>query len=135
MAYQKPLPRPNADDKFFWDGCKKQKLLFQKCSNCYLIRWPPSVICPKCYSRDTEIMEAVGRGKIYTYAVYHKVYHHGFTDDVPYVTAVIQLEEGPHFLSNIVDCKPEQLNCDLPVEIVWESIPGGFSLPKFKLVS
>jgi uncharacterized OB-fold protein len=132
MTYQKPLPQPNADDRFFWDGCKEHKLLFQKCLNCGLVRWPPSIICPNCHSNDTEVIEAAGEGKIYTYAVYHQAYHPGFESEIPYVTAVIELEEGPHLLSNITDCEPDELECDMPVEVVWEDITKEFSLPKFK---
>jgi len=135
MTYQKPLPQPNADDRFFWDGCKEHKLLFQSCRSCGLVRWPPSIICPSCYSSDTRIVEAKGKGKIYTYAVYHQVYHPGFENEIPYVTAVIEMEEGPHFLSNIIDCDPDGLKCDLPVEIVWDNITQEFSLPKFKPIS
>jgi uncharacterized OB-fold protein len=135
MTYLRPLPQPNADDKFFWDGCKEHKLLFQKCQNCGLVRWPPSIICPNCYSRDTEIVEATGKGKIYTYAIYHQVYHQGFENEVPYVTAVIELEEGPHFLSNIIDYEPDEIECDMPVELVWEDVTQEFSLPKFKPIS
>jgi uncharacterized OB-fold protein len=132
MAYQKPLPQPNADDRFFWNGCKEHKLLFQKCLNCGLVRWPPSIICPNCHSNDTEIIEATGKGRIYTYAVYHQAYHPGFESEIPYVTAIIELEEGPHFLSNITGCEPDKVECDMPVEVVWEDITKEFSLPKFK---
>lgn len=132
MAYQKPLPVPNADNRLFWDGCKKHKLLFQKCLSCGLVRWPPSIICPGCHSDDTGVIEATGKGKIYTYAVYHQAYHPGFESEVPYVTAVIELEEGPHFLSNIIGCESDQIECDMPVEVVWEDITEEFSLPKFK---
>ncbi len=134
MAYQKPLPQPNADDKFFWDGCKEHKLLFQKCLNCGLLRWPPSIICPNCHSNDTEVVEGTGKGKIYTYAVYHQAYHPGFESEVPYITAVIELEDGPHFLSNIIGCEPDEVECDMPVEVAWEDITREFSLPKFKPV-
>ena len=109
-------------------------LLFQKCRNCGGVRWPPSIICPVCYSQDTEVIEASGRGRIYTYAIYHQVYHQGFRDEVPYVTAVIELEEGPHFLSNIIGCEPDNVQCDMPVAVVWEDITPEFSLPKFKPV-
>jgi uncharacterized OB-fold protein len=132
MTYLKPLPQPNADDKFFWDGCKEHKLLFQKCQNCGLVRWPPSIICPNCYSRNTETFEATGKGKIYTYAVYHQAYHQGFEHEVPYITAIIELEEGPHFLSNIIGCEPGNVSCDMPVEVVWEDVTREFSLPKFR---
>jgi uncharacterized OB-fold protein len=66
--------------------------------------------------------------------VYHQVYHPGFENEVPYVTAVIELEEGTHFLSNIVGCKLDDLKCDIPVEVVWEDITEEFSLPKFQLL-
>jgi uncharacterized OB-fold protein len=75
---------------------------------------------------------ASGKGKIYTFAVYHRAYHPGFQKDLPYVTAVIELEEGPHFLSNIIGCKTDEVRCDMPVEVVWEDINEEFSLPKFK---
>lgn len=134
MTYRKPLPKPNADDKFFWDGCREHKLLFQKCLNCNLVRWPPSIICPGCYSNDTGVIEATGNGTIYTYAVYHQAYHPGFEGDIPYVTAVIELEEGPHLLSNLVDCALDEIECDMPVQVVWENVTEEFSLPKFKPV-
>jgi uncharacterized OB-fold protein len=132
MIYEKPLPQPNADDKFFWDGCKERKLLFQKCLSCGLVRWPPSIICPYCHSNDTGVIEATGKGRIYTYAVYHQAYHPGFESEIPYVTAVIELAEGPHFLSNVTGCEPDELECDMPVEVVWEDITKEFSLPKFQ---
>jgi uncharacterized OB-fold protein len=81
------------------------------------------------------VIEATGKGKLYTYAIYHQAYHKGFESEVPYVTAVIELDEGPHFLSNIIGCEPDEIKCDMPVEVVWEDITREFSLPKFKLTS
>jgi len=132
MTYEKPLPKPNADNQPFWDGCKQHQLCFQKCRSCGHIRWPASIICPKCFSSDTEWMVTSGKGKLYTYAVFHQVYHKGFEKDVPYVTAIVELNEGPRLLTNMVGCRPDELRCDMPVEVAWEDIPGGFSLPKFK---
>ena len=135
MVYIKPLPQPNADTKPFWDACKEHQLRFQKCQNCGHVRWPPSIICPICYSYDTEWIVARGKGKVYTFAVYHQAYHEAFETELPYITAIIELEEGPHILTNIVACKPNELRCDMPVEVAWEDITEGFSLPKFKLAS
>ncbi|GAH68820.1 unnamed protein product, partial [marine sediment metagenome] len=52
-----------------------------------------------------------------------------------YVTAIIALEEGPHLLSNIVGCNPEEIECDMPVEVIWEDISEEFTIPKFKIVA
>ena len=134
MAYDKPLPRPNPDTEPFWEACKKHELFFQKCSGCKHVRWPASIICPACYSRETEWIRASGKGAVYTYTVYHHAFHPAFEKDIPYVTAIIRLEEGPHFLSNIVGCDPESVYCDMPVEVTWEDVDETFSLPKFKPV-
>jgi len=134
MLYDKPLPKPNADDKFFWDGCKEHQLRFQKCRNCGLVRWPAALICPNCYSQDTELITLSGKGKVYTFTVYHQAFRPAFEKDLPYITAVIELEEGPFLLSNIVGCKPADVRCDMPVEVTWEDITEEFSLPKFKLI-
>ena len=132
MAYEKPLPEPNADTKPFWDGCREHQLRFQKCLNCGHVRWPASIICPLCHSTDTEWIIADGRGKVYTFIVFHQAYHEAFDNDVPYVTAVVELNEGPHLLSNIVGCSPEEVRCDMPVQVTWKDISEEFSLPLFK---
>ncbi len=134
MAYKKPLPSLNADNMPFWDGCKVHQLKFQKCSVCGYVRWPASILCPQCHSTDTEWIAASGKGKVYTFVVFHHVYHKAFENEIPYVTAVIKLEEGPHLLSNIIDCDPNEVNCDMPVQVKWEDVGEGFSIPKFKLV-
>lgn len=132
MSYKKPLPQPNPDTKPFWNGCRKHELRFQKCRNCSHVRWPPSIICPMCYTQGTEWIRAGGRGKIYTFVVYHQAFHKAFENDLPYVTAIIELEEGPRLLSNIVGCRPQDVRCGMPLEVTWEDINEEFSLPKFK---
>jgi hypothetical protein len=77
---------------------------------------------------------ASGKGKIYTFVVYHQAFHKAFEGDLPYVTAIIELDEGPHLLSNIVGSNPEEVECDMPVEVVWEDINEEFALPRFKIV-
>lgn len=135
MSYDKPLPRPNTDTKPFWDGCKQHELRFQRCSDCGHVRWPASIVCPQCYSSDTEGIVASGKGKVYTFAIFHQVYHPAFADDVPYVTASVELEEGPRLLTNIIGCSPDEVRCDMPVEVVWDDVTEDFSLPKFKPAS
>jgi len=131
-AYEKPLPRINDDNREFWAGCKKHELRFQKCRPCGHVRWPPSIICPRCHSRDTEWIVAGGKGRIYTFVVYHVAYHPAFEPDLPYVVATVALEEGPHLLTNIVGCAPAEISCDMPVEVCWEDVTPEFCLPKFR---
>jgi len=134
-SYDKPLPKINEDNKEFWKGCREHKLRFQKCTDCGHIRWPASLICPRCHSRETEWIPASGRGKVYTFVVYHVAYHSGFAEELPYVVATVELEEGPHLLTNVVGCSPDEVTCDMQVEVTWEDITEEFSLPKFRKVS
>jgi uncharacterized OB-fold protein len=135
MEYKKPLPKPNDDTRFFWEGCREHKLRFQKCADCGHVRWPPSIICPVCYSDHTDLITAAGRGMIFSYVIYHTAFHPAFEDDLPYVVAIVELEEGPRLLTNIVGCSHDELRCDLAVEVVWDDVTEDFSLPKFSPLS
>ena len=134
MAYNKPLPKINADTKEFWEGCKEHVIRVQKCADCGLVRWPPSFICPQCHSRKTDWIASTGKGSVYTFVVNHIAYHPAFQEDLPYVVAVVELDEGPHLITNIVGCAPSEVRCDMPVEVVWDDITNEFSLPKFRPV-
>jgi uncharacterized OB-fold protein len=73
-----------------------------------------------------------GIGSVYTFAVYHAPIHPEFSADLPYVVAVVELDEGPHLLTNIVGCQPEEVACDMPVQVTWEDVTEEISLPKFR---
>ncbi|MBW1817687.1 MAG: Zn-ribbon domain-containing OB-fold protein [Deltaproteobacteria bacterium] len=130
----KPLPKVNGDNEEFWKGCREHRLMFQKCADCGHIRWPAAALCPECLSMDTEWIEAGGRGTIYTFAVYHVAYLAAFEEDLPYVVATVELTEGPHLLTNVVGCGPDQVTCGMPVEVAWKDVTAEFSLPKFRPV-
>jgi len=130
--YEKPLPRPNEDTKPFWEYCKKHELRMQKCVQCGHIRFPPGIVCPRCHSTEADWAKLSGRGKVYTFNVVHYLYHAGFADEIPYVSAVIDLEEGPSLLSNIIECKTEDVKIDMPVEVAFEDVTDEITLYKFK---
>lgn len=132
MVYEKPSPRVNADNKPFWDGTKEHQMRFQKCQSCGHVRWPASIICPKCYSSDTEWIVSGGKGKVYSFVVHHRTFDKTFEKDLPYVAALIELEEGPIFLSNLVGLKPEEAKISMPVDVTWDDATPEFSIPKFK---
>ncbi|MBN1848728.1 MAG: Zn-ribbon domain-containing OB-fold protein [Deltaproteobacteria bacterium] len=132
--YQKPLPIIEFQaQKEFWDGCKKHQLLIQKCRDCGEInRRSVRMLCPNCLSGNLEFIQASGKGKIYSFSTIMAYPPQGFQDDVPYVVAIIDLEEGTRFRSNIVDCDIDALKCDMDVEVVWEDITDEYALPKFR---
>ena len=132
LTDEKPLPTPNADTRIFWEQCRQHRLKFQQCVNCGHIRWPPSFICPSCYSASHDWIASAGRGTVFTFVVYHQAFHPAFENDLPYVVAIIELAEGPRILSNIVHCRPDAVTCGMPVELTWEDVTETVSLPKFQ---
>jgi len=130
--YEKPLPVTNEDNAPYWEYCHKHELRMQKCTPCGHIRFPVSVICPKCHSMESEWTRLSGKGKVYSYVIYHLAYHPSYKNDIPYAVAIIQLDEGPRMESNITGCKVEDIKIDMPVEVYFDDVTEDISLPKFK---
>ena len=85
-----------------------------------------------CFSKDTSWIQASGRAKLFTYGIVHRAPHAGFVDDVPFVTAIVQLEEGPKMMSNIVECDPEEVSIGMPVSVTFEDWSEEISVLKFR---
>jgi uncharacterized OB-fold protein len=88
--------------------------------------------CPYCFSDNIEWVEASGKGTIYSFTVVESNAPSPFVPDMPFVIAVVILEEGVRMLSNIVDCDLAALECDQAVEVTFEKLNDEFTLPKFR---
>ena len=130
--YIKALPIPAPESLPFWEGAREHKLLIQKCRDCTLHWHPPSTLCPGCGSQAFDWVEASGKGRVFSFVTYHRAYHPGWKGELPYVVAVIELEEGARMLSNITGIDPDDVACDMAVEIVFEDVTGDVTLPKFR---
>jgi len=127
----KPVPVVNPWARPFWEAARKEKLIIQKCKDCDQFVFYPRIACPHCFSEAMEWVEASGRGKVYTYTVVENNAPSAFIRDIPYVVAVIRLDEGVQMLSNVVGCDPREVQCDMPVEVTFEKLNEEFTLPKF----
>jgi uncharacterized OB-fold protein len=130
--YQKPLPEINDENRPFWEAAQRHELIMQKCLDCAQYRYPPASICPHCLSMKAEWTRVSGRGRVYTWTVFHQVYHPAFKDEVPYNIAVVKLDEGPQLISTVVDCNNEDLYLDMPVEVVFDEVTEEVTLPRFR---
>ncbi len=130
----KPLPAINEDTAPYWEGTRAGELRAQRCADCAHLRFPPSILCPRCLSEHAEWQRLSGRGKIFTYIVVHRPQHPAFFSDAPYNVAIVELEEGLRTHTAIVGCANEDLRVGMPVEVVYEKIDDEVTLPKFKPV-
>lgn len=126
-----PLPRPSIETQPFWDAVQERRLVMPKCERCGQVTFPPTVACRACGGDAFTWTELSGRGTVYSFVVYHRVYHPAFKDKVPYVVAVVELEEGPRLISNVVGMPIDEVRCDLPVTVVYEEVRDGYLIPKF----
>jgi uncharacterized OB-fold protein len=135
--YSKPLPEsklPRVSEEF-WKAAKRHELLIQQCDDCGEKMFYPRLYCVGCLSPNLKWIKCSGRGKVYTYAVPTAATPRPFANDAPYVIAIIDLEEGVKISSNVVDCKPEDVKCDMDVEAVFEDVTPEVTLIKFKPVT
>jgi uncharacterized OB-fold protein len=122
---KRPIPQPTPETAEYWNACSEHRLTLQRCLDCegHPAYFYPRPFCPRCLSRNVEWFDASGRGTLHTYVIAYRGAP-GF--DTPYVIAVIELEEGPRMMSNIVDVEPlpENLPADLPLEVTWQDVDG-----------
>lgn len=126
-----PLPRPSALTRPFWDACREGRLVVQRCRDCGHHVFIPQPCCTACQAQQLEWVASSGRGRVYSYTVVHRPPRPQF--EAPYVVAVIAMEEGWHMLSNLVDCAPDAVRVDLPVQVVFRRMTDKISLPCFAL--
>jgi uncharacterized OB-fold protein len=127
-----PLPKPSIETEPFWAAVQERRLVVPKCENCGTLTFPPTVACPACASDRFSWTPVSGRGTIYSFTVYHRVYHPAFKGKVPYVVAVVALEEGPRIISNVVGLPPGEVTCEMPVSVIFEEVRDGYLIPKFQ---
>ena len=129
------IPRPTPESAPFWQGCQDHKLLLQYCTVCGTHQFYPRVICANCMSEQLEWREASGRGTVETYTVVTRAVSEAYAADVPYVIALITLEEGPRMMSNVISCDVKSVKCGVAVEVVFERWSAEITMPKFRPVA
>ena len=115
----------------FWQACREGRFLIHRCGVCQRSYWPASQ-CTQHGDTDMRWVEATGRGKVYTYTVVHHAYTPAMREKTPFVVAVVKLEEGPFFHTNILDCPHDEVRVGMPVQVMIEPTDEGLTLPMFR---
>jgi uncharacterized OB-fold protein len=132
QKYEKPLPIITRQTKPFWDGCKRHELMVQRCTKCGWHNLPGADLCPKC-SGGLEWVRASGKGKVHTFTIMHMLYNQAFKNDLPYNVSIIELEEGPLLLSNIIDIDNDKISIGMPVEVVFKDVTTEEAIHQFRV--
>ncbi len=127
----KNLPQPTAETAAYWEGCRKHQLLIQRCTQCGRYQFYPRIVCTACMSDGIDWVQASGHGRVLSFTVIHRAVSAAYKADVPYVLALIELDEGPTMMSNVVEIDAESVVIGLPVEVVFEEWSDEITIPKF----
>lgn len=128
-----PVPVPQPESDRYWEGLRRSEIWMRRCEDCRKAYFYPRDICPNCGSARTQWFRASGRGTVYTFAVVHRAPHPGFGDRVPYVAAIVELEEGARIPTNLVgvDVDPHKIQIGALVTPVFEKLTDTVTLLKF----
>ena len=129
------LPVADLETAPYWEGTNAGKLLIKRCRSCSRAYFYPRNHCPNCWSTDTEWIESSGRGTVYTFTVVYQNDLPPFRDRVPYVVAIVELDEGVRMTSNIEGVDAGQVRCGMPVQVAFREEPRGedtVALPVFR---
>jgi uncharacterized OB-fold protein len=128
----KPRPQPDALTRPYWEAAAAHRLCIMQCADCATFRHPPTEDCPACSSARVVWTELSGSGTIYSFIIDRRNMVPGF--DGPYVVAVVtpdETDDDVRLVSNIIGCAMEDVSIGMPVEVIYEDLDGGVTLPQF----
>lgn len=126
-----PLPEPTPLSQPYWDELAQGRLTFQRCRKCGHAWLPLRAECPECLGPEWEWAEASGKGRVISWVIYHHAYHEAFRDRLPYNVALVELDEGPRLITNIVNPQAG-IRAERPVTLKIED-EHGVALARFAL--
>ena len=125
------LPAPDLETQTFWDGCKEGRFLIRHCNTCGEDHFYPRPFCPTCWSDDVAWKEASGRATLYTFSIVHQNDLPPFGERVPYVAAIVELEEGPRVMTNIEGVEHDALRIGMPLVVDYKPISDDVTIAVF----
>ena len=125
------LPEPDETTRFYWEAAALHELQILRCRRCRTFIHYPRPICPQCDGKDLAPERVSGRGTIYSYTIAHREVP---GRPVPFALVLVELEEqkGLRVLANLLNCALDQIRIGMPVEVTFEDVGGGMTLPQFR---
>jgi uncharacterized OB-fold protein len=130
----RPVPTPEERSTEFFKAAKEGRLLIKRCAACGRFLAPQREMCDACSGERLEWVEASGRGTLYSFVVMHQILHPGFRDEGPYNVVMVELDEGPRIISNVVGTANSEIRAGMRVEAVFEELTEDVSVPKFRVL-
>lgn len=131
-AAEKPRPILRGEEAPFFAAAAEGRLVIQRCPVCQRAVFYPRTLCPHCHDGVPEWTDASGKATVYSFSVLQRAGLPGFEADVPYVVALVDLEEGVRMMANIVNVPPDEVRIGMPVSVTFERRAEDFVVPQFE---
>ncbi|HVN87932.1 MAG TPA: OB-fold domain-containing protein [Candidatus Binatia bacterium] len=133
-GYRRPLPEPDRETRFYWDAAREHRIAILRCDGCDRFVHYPRSDCPSCGGTSLRPKTVSGRGLVHSFTITHYVAAPGFEDQVPFVVALVELDEqrGLRMITNIRDCAPADVRIGMVVEAMFDDVTESVSLPQFR---
>jgi uncharacterized OB-fold protein len=132
MSVERPSPAPDSVTEPYWSAAREHRLVMPRCQDCAKHHFYPHTLCPFCASPRLEWAQVSGSGTLYSFTIVNRAPSPAFAPEVPYVVAIVELDEGPHMMSNLVGCAPEQVKVGLRLKVAFREIGDSATLPVFE---
>ena len=123
----RPLPQPDHVSKAFWEAAADGKVLYQECTSCGHRQFYPRAMCTEC-AGDVEWREASGRGTVHTFTVIRQNWAKPFVEELPYIVAMVELDEGVKMMTNITDVDIDTVAVGMAVEAYTVKVEDGLGV-------
>lgn len=126
-------PEKDDDSAVYWQSLKEHTARLQKCNECECFRFPPYPSCPYCGKLGGEWTQISGYGSVYSWTVVYHPIDPRLAAEVPFVVALIELEEGPRVAGRLVGFNHDQLKGGMPVKARYDDVDSELTLLNFEL--
>lgn len=131
---EKPAPILDNWNRPFWEASREHRLIMQRCTETGQFFYPPAPVSPFTGRPDWKWEAVSGFGEVWSFVVFHKKYFAGFGPHLPYLVAMIRLDEGPFLLTNILDQDNDAAWIGQRVAVKFEQRQGELVVPQFSPV-
>jgi uncharacterized OB-fold protein len=129
---ERPIPVPDAATAPYWSAANEGRIVLPRCAECGRFHFYPRALCPFCSSDKLDWTQCSGRGTVYSFTVVHRAPSPAFAAEVPYVVAIVELDEGPHLMTNVTGCAPDAVRIGMKVSAGFRRVADDTQLPVFE---
>lgn len=130
-----PVPRASVESEPFWEAVRHHELCFQRCARDGKLFFPPASRCPRCWSAEWSWDRVSGRAVVFSFVTFQRSYHPAFRGALPYVVAIVELDDGVRFTTRLTDIRPEEVRVGMAVEVAFAAVGDGNVLPLFRPIT